>query len=96
MPYPFGLNNDVKVALYEEFSSITPEFCGGILMVGTARGASFVSHGHVTRGIQGLVGELGYFPRATVDGVKRLDELIESHFLVNNLGLIPSLMAKRH
>ena len=81
MPYPFGLSDAVKVALYGEFLSITPEFCGTKLMTGSAIGAAFVSTGHEILGCQGLAGELGCFPIPSVNGVKRLDELIESQFL---------------
>lgn len=95
MPYTIGLSNDVKAALYGEFPDITAEFCGGIIMVGTAIGAAFVSNGHEIRGSQGWAGELGYFPILTVNGVKRLDELSGGQFLADKLGLNPGVMAKK-
>ena len=95
MPYTFGLSNDVKAALYGEFPNIAPEFCGGIIMVGTAIGAAFVSNGQEILGTQGWAGELGYFPIPTVNGVKRLDELSGGQFLADKLGLNPVEMVKK-
>lgn len=95
LPYTFGLSNDVKAALFGEFPNITPEFCGGIIMVGTAIGAAFVSNGQEIFGTQGWAGELGYFPIPTVNGVKRLDELSGGQFLADKLGLKPAELARK-
>ncbi|MBN7816944.1 ROK family protein [Algoriphagus pacificus] len=82
-----GVFNDIKAALFGEFSNLSADFSGGIVMVGTAIGAAFISNGKEINGINGWAGEFGYFPFPVDSGVKRLDELSGGHFLAEKMGL---------
>ena len=92
---PIALCNDVKAALCGEFPAISPDFSGGIIMVGTAIGASFISNGSEIKGKDGWAGEFGYFPIHTKDGIKRLDELSGGQYLADSLGISSSEMAEK-
>jgi predicted NBD/HSP70 family sugar kinase len=81
------VTNDVNAALAEEFHDAEPGLNAGMIMVGTAVGASFLVNGIPLRGSRGWAGELGYMPIAINGQVKRLDELAGGAFMAKRVGL---------
>lgn len=73
--------NDVKAALAEEMQNAPPGMTAGIIMVGTAVGAAFITEGKNLSGASGWAGELGYMPVCLGGEFKRLDELAGGSFM---------------
>jgi glucokinase len=92
---PIHLINDVDAALAEECADVDTDFTGGVIMVGTAVGASFITHGKKLRGASGWAGELGYVPLFIDGKIKRVDELCGGSFLAEQLGISSKEMAQR-
>jgi predicted NBD/HSP70 family sugar kinase len=84
---PIAVINDVNAAAIEEFHDAPPGLTAGIIMVGTAIGASFVVDGKPLMGAGGWAGELGYIPLASGGEIKRLDELAGGGAIANQLGV---------
>lgn len=87
--------NDVNAAAAEEFHNLPTGKTVGIIMVGTAIGASFITEGNTLQGAAGLAGELGYMPMQTPEGIKRLDELAGGSFIAEKLCISGEELAKR-
>lgn len=83
---PIKVINDVKAALLEEFHDAEPKLTAGVVMIGTAVGAAFLTEGLPIMGARGWAGELGYIPIALNGGVKRLNELAGGSFMAKRLG----------
>lgn len=81
--------NDVKSALAQEFHDCSTDFTGGIIMVGTAVGAAFITHGKPLLGESGWAGEFGYFPLIINDEIKRIDEVCSGYYLTRQLEITP-------
>ncbi len=79
--------NDANAAILEEFSELEEGLTAGIVMVGTAIGAAFITEGKLLTGATGLAGELGYMPMQTNRGIERLDELAGGSFLAAKHGV---------
>jgi predicted NBD/HSP70 family sugar kinase len=79
--------NDVNAALNEEMHDEKNGITGGVIMVGTAVGAAFITEGVHLLGTSGLAGELGYMPMGVNGEVKRLDELAGGAFLASKLNI---------
>jgi predicted NBD/HSP70 family sugar kinase len=73
--------NDVKAALAEEMHDAPPGVTAGVIMVGTAVGAAFITEGKTLLGASGWAGELGYMPIWAGGELKRLDELAGGSFM---------------
>jgi predicted NBD/HSP70 family sugar kinase len=73
--------NDVKAALAEEMHNAPLGITAGIIMVGTAVGAAFITEGKNLLGASGWAGELGYMPVCLGGELKRLDELAGGSFM---------------
>lgn len=73
--------NDVKAALAEEMHDAPSGVTAGIIMVGTAVGAAFITEGKTLLGASGWAGELGYMPIWAGGECKRLDELAGGSFM---------------
>lgn len=84
--------NDVKAAMIQEFHSVNKGFTGGVIMVGTAVGASFIINGEPLLGESGWAGEFGYFPIVINGEVKRIDEVCGGSYLAKCLKITPSQM----
>jgi predicted NBD/HSP70 family sugar kinase len=91
---PIKVRNDVNAALAEEFHDASPELTGGVIMVGTAVGAAFLTHGLPLLGAAGWAGELGYIPISINGEVKRLDELAGGAFIAQRMGLESQMLAE--
>lgn len=81
------LVNDVKAALAEEMHDAPPEITAGIIMVGTAVGAAFITEGKKLLGASGWAGELGYMPMSCGGELRRLDELAGGSFMAAKRGV---------
>ena len=79
--------NDANAAILDEFSELEDGLTAGIVMVGTAIGAAFITEGKLLTGATGLAGELGYMPMQTNRGIERLDELAGGSFLAAKHGV---------
>jgi predicted NBD/HSP70 family sugar kinase len=84
---PIILVNDVKAALAEEMHDASPEITAGIIMVGTAVGAAFITEGKQLLGASGWAGELGYMPMSCGGELRRLDELAGGSFMAAKRGV---------
>jgi predicted NBD/HSP70 family sugar kinase len=73
--------NDVKAALAEELYNAPAGITAGIIMVGTAVGAAFITEGKNLLGASGWAGELGYMPIWWEGELKRLDQLAGGSFM---------------
>jgi predicted NBD/HSP70 family sugar kinase len=73
--------NDVKAALAEEMHDAPSGITAGVIMVGTAVGAAFITEGKNLLGASGWAGELGYMPVYRGGELKRLDELAGGSFM---------------
>ena len=87
--------NDVKAALLEEVHDAPRDMTGGVIMIGTAVGAAFITNGKALLGASGWAGELGYLPIVVGDQVKRLDELAGGAAIAALCGLPPATLAQR-
>ncbi len=87
--------NDVNAALVEEMHGAENGTTSGVIMVGTAVGAAFITEGVHLLGTTGLAGELGYIPIGIDGEVKRLDELAGGTFLAAKLNVNGNDLAKR-
>lgn len=79
--------NDVRAALAEEMHDVEEGTTAGVIMVGTAVGAAFLTGGRTLIGATGWAGELGYMPISINGEVKRLDELAGGSFLASKLNV---------
>lgn len=87
--------NDVQAALLEETHDLSAQATAGVIMVGTAIGAAFITNGAPLLGAKGWAGELGYLPLSCNQQVKRLDELAGGAALAKALKMSPAqLVAK--
>lgn len=87
--------NDVKAALYEELSETSSDFTGGVIMIGTAIGAAFITNGKPLLGTSGWAGELGYLPIRYNEDNKRLDEVASGSAISILCNLTPSDLVLR-
>lgn len=79
--------NDVKAALAEEMHEVEEGTTAGVIMVGTAVGAAFLTGGQTLMGATGWAGELGYMPISINGEVERLDVLAGGSFLASKLNV---------
>jgi len=86
--------NDVEAALREELHDAPAGLTAGVVMAGTAIGAAFIVDGAPLRGTSGWAGELGYFPYALGDEVKRLDEIAGGGAMAVRRGVTPAKLAE--
>ena len=87
LPFSIKLFNDVQAALAEEYAEFDEDFTGGVIMVGTGIGASFITHGKLLTGANGWAGEFGYFPLLLDGKIKRLDELSGGSYMARQLNI---------
>jgi len=91
---PIVVVNDVEAALLEELHDAPAGLTAGVVMVGTAIGASFLAHGTPLRGTSGWAGELGYFPCGIGREAKRLDEVAGGAAMAARRGVAPARLAE--
>ncbi|MCX6369002.1 MAG: ROK family protein [Armatimonadetes bacterium] len=87
--------NDVKAALLEEMHDTPPNITGGVIMIGTAIGAAFITNGKPLVGASGWAGELGYLPIRFNDKIKRLDEVAGGAAIAALCDVAPTTLALR-
>lgn len=87
--------NDIKAALYEELYATSSDITGGVIMVGTAIGAAFITNGKPLLGASGWAGELGYLPIRCNEETKRLDDVASGSAISISCNLTPSELALR-
>lgn len=85
--------NDIKAALYEELSETSSDITAGVIMVGTAIGAAFITNGKQLLGASGWAGELGYLPISYREDTKRLDEVASGSAISRLCNLTPADLA---
>lgn len=85
--------NDVEAALLEEMHDAPVDVTAGVIMVGAAIGAAFLTHGQPLRGASGWAGELGYLPVQHGMQVRRLDELAGGAAIAKLCGVEPDALA---
>lgn len=87
--------NDVKAAMYEELYERLDHTTSGIIISGTAIGATFIINGKPLLGASGWAGELGSLPLQCNAEVKRLDEIASGSAISKFCNLTPSNLAIR-
>lgn len=87
--------NDVEAALLEEMHDAPANITGGVIMVGTAVGAAFMTQGQPLCGANGWAGELGYLPIQYGNHVRRLDELAGGAAIAKTCAVAPDVLARQ-